>query len=351
VFVANAWYVAAWSRDVTTKLIERIILRESIVLYRLRDGTAVAMENRCPHRNMPLSEGRLLDDRIRCVYHGLEFDHQGRCTHIPGQRLPAQNTKSFARTYPVTEKYGWVFIWMGDPARADPALVPGFHSKLVDDQWDSANGTSMLKCGYLLVLDNLLDLSHVAYVHSSTNGNPEVAEQALVDTQSTDSSVRVTRTMRNIPPAPAFAEIAKYRENIDRWQVTNFYPPGYIHIVNGSRSANSNSSVEDEFDTVGRWGFEVYWALTPETERSTHGFWVSIYRKTDVPGTMADRFRSNTADIITEDVVVYEAQQRAIDLNHKADTGDVSSRLMIKADQGLLHARKILQRLSLAEQQ
>ena len=103
----------------------------------------------------------------------------------------------------------------------------------------------MLKCGYRLILDNLLDLSHVAYVHSSTNGNPEVAERAVVETQATESSVRVTRTMRDIPPAPAFAEIAKYRENIDRWQVTNFYPPGYIHIINGSRSSDSNSPLDE----------------------------------------------------------------------------------------------------------
>ncbi|MEJ0068818.1 MAG: hypothetical protein WDO24_08935 [Pseudomonadota bacterium] len=100
---------------------------------------------------------------------------------------------------------------------------------------DNVSGTSRLKCGYRLVLDNLLDLSHVAYVHSSTNGNPEVAENAVVETSASPTSVRVSRTMLDIPPAPAFAQIAGYTGNIDRWQIANFHAPSYIHIVNGSR--------------------------------------------------------------------------------------------------------------------
>ena len=272
--------------------------------------------------------------------------------HIPGEEAAAAQrwgTKPLVKTYPVTEKHGWVFIWMGDPERANSNLIPSFHDKLEDDAWNSANGTSHLKCGYRLILDNLLDLSHVAYVHSSTNGNPEVAEKAQVETKESESSVRVTRTMRDIPPAPAFAQIANYRTNIDRWQVTNFYPPAYIYIINGSRLASANSSLDDVLDTIGHWGFEVYWALTPETERSTHGFWVSTYRKADVFGEMVQKFSTNTAEIIAEDVSIYEAQQRAIDLAADGRDCDVASRITIKADRGLMHARKIIQKMSLAD--
>ena len=136
-FIANAWYVAAWSRDVTARLIERIILQQSVVLYRLADGTPVGLENRCPHRNMPLSEGWLIDDRVRCFYHGLEFDSGGRCVHIPGQRLPGDN-KPAVKTYPVAEKYGWLFIWMGDPALADQA----FNSPAFTESSSTSNGTA-----------------------------------------------------------------------------------------------------------------------------------------------------------------------------------------------------------------
>src|SRR5581483_2243675 len=99
----------------------------------------------------------------------------------------------------------------------------------------------------------------------------------------------------------------------------------YIHIVNGSRSAGSNRQFDSELDTVGNWGFEVYWALTPETNKSTYGFWVSTYRKTDVFGPMANRFYENSIKIIDEDLAIYEAQQRAIALGSLGDDADVES--------------------------
>jgi phenylpropionate dioxygenase-like ring-hydroxylating dioxygenase large terminal subunit len=347
--VLNAWYVAAWSKDVTQTLLPRTILNRPVVLYRLRDGTAVALENRCPHRNLPLSDGKLEADRIQCGYHGLVFDHTGRCVHIPSEEL-SQPDHKFVTTFPVAEKYGWLFVWMGDPSGADVALLPAFHDKLIDHRWGNASGTSLIKCGYRLVLDNLLDLSHVAYVHNSTNGNAEVAENAVVEASTEGTSVRVSRIMRDIPPAPAFAEIAGYTGNIDRWQVANFHAPSYIHIINGSRPAGPNTPIESESDTVGNWGFEVYWALTPETQKSTYGFWVSTYRKTDVFGPMAERFYENSIKIIDEDLAIYQSQQRAIEFHSDADDADVQSQMAIKADKALGYARRIIRKMHQDEQ-
>ncbi|RYD91560.1 MAG: aromatic ring-hydroxylating dioxygenase subunit alpha, partial [Sphingomonadales bacterium] len=121
--VRNAWYVAAWVQDLADgKPLAMTILDEPIVLYRTATGRVVALEDRCVHRLAPLSLGRCEGDNLRCMYHGLLFDPDGKCVEIPGQEMiPA---KARVRAYPVVERHSWLWVWMGDPARADAALVP-----------------------------------------------------------------------------------------------------------------------------------------------------------------------------------------------------------------------------------
>ena len=137
-FLKNCWYVAAWSRDVGRELFGRVLLNEYIVLYRKEDGTPVALENRCPHRNLPLSEGNLVGDEIECGYHGMIFNCDGACTHLPGsEEAPGWAT---VRRYPVAERNGWVFYWPGDPALADEALLPDYHKHNENKDWIRAQG-------------------------------------------------------------------------------------------------------------------------------------------------------------------------------------------------------------------
>jgi nitrite reductase/ring-hydroxylating ferredoxin subunit len=84
-FVRNAWYVAGWSQDLgKDQLLARTILNQPVVLYRKADGGVAALEDRCAHRFAPLSAGRLVgDDRVQCLYHGLEFDPAGNCAKNP----------------------------------------------------------------------------------------------------------------------------------------------------------------------------------------------------------------------------------------------------------------------------
>jgi phenylpropionate dioxygenase-like ring-hydroxylating dioxygenase large terminal subunit len=345
-FIENAWYVAGWSEEIGSQLTPRLLLNRPIVLYRRADGTPVALEDSCPHRNLPLSVGRLVEDQIQCAYHGLRFNHEGSCVHVPGEKtLPG---RPVVRSYPVAERHGWVFVWMG-AAPAKEELLPRFHHRLIDENWNNVHGSMVLNCGYRLILDNLLDLSHVAFVHSSTNGTPEVAEKADLQTTSKDQSVRVTRVMRDVPPAPAFKSIGGYSDNIDRWQVTNFHAPSFIHIVNGSRPTAPVAPTSAELNTVAHWGFEVYWALTPETDRSTRGYWASVFRRTDVSEANVEAFRRNTMLILQEDVTLYDAQQRAIDLRAAGAEQDITSGIGLRADEGLVRARAIIQRLHLKE--
>ncbi len=190
-FLKNHWNVAAWGEDVGRTPLDRVLLGDSVCLYRKEDGTPVALENRCPHRNLPLSEGKLIGDIVQCAYHGLEFGTDGVCTHVPGQsEVPAW---ARVKSYPVVERDRWLFIWMGDPAMADHDTIPDFHASLSDPDWDVVTGQAYVAAGYRLVLDNLLDLSHLAYVHTSSTGSSQVAEKADLTTEVHGDIVEITR--------------------------------------------------------------------------------------------------------------------------------------------------------------
>src|SRR5688572_2143212 len=145
-FVNNAWYVCAMSDEVGRTPLGRVALKQPLVLFRKEDGTPVILEDRCVHRRLPLSLGRLIGDTLQCAYHGLRFDCDGACVHIPGQRSipPTARVKS----YPAVERYGWVYAWMGDPERADPGAIPDFPRRVDDPEWRSLRGLLPIKCNY-----------------------------------------------------------------------------------------------------------------------------------------------------------------------------------------------------------
>src|SRR5690606_34546041 len=116
------------------------------------------------------SRGRREGDCLRCMYHGLKFDRSGQCVEIPAQDRIPPNAR--VRVFPVEERHRWVWIWMGDPARADPSLIPDTHW-LDDPQWRSLEGYTHYSTDYLLIADNLLDLAHLPYVHPTTLGGSE----------------------------------------------------------------------------------------------------------------------------------------------------------------------------------
>ena len=122
-WIRNAWYVAGWSHELEPgRILARLIIDQPLALYRKTDGQVVVLEDRCCHRFAPLSMGRLEQDDLRCMYHGLKFAPDGRCVEIPGQKLIPQS--AFVRRYPAVERGGWIWIWMGDEALADPASIP-----------------------------------------------------------------------------------------------------------------------------------------------------------------------------------------------------------------------------------
>ncbi len=347
-FLMNHWYVAAWSNEITRTPLSRRLLGRLVCLYRRQDGTPVALDDRCPHRNLPLSCGKLIGDEIQCGYHGLRFAPDGKGTKVPGEETVPKWCR--VDSFPLAERFGWTFIWLGDPALADEAKVPAFHTALDDPEWGYASGRLLVKCGYRMMLDNLLDLSHLAYVHDTTTGNADVGEAAKVlVTSNDDTHVRQVRIMRDVAAAPAFAFYGQYgTSRIDRWQCTNYFAPSYIHINNGSRFPQAN----DDFDVnndLGHWGFRVYHALTPETDTSTHQFWAVPRRKDMVSDKHADLWQQQMDGVLEEDHVVYVHQQRYLADDPLATDNDVRPEGAIEADKGLYRARAIIRRLAQSE--
>jgi vanillate O-demethylase monooxygenase subunit len=161
-YLRNCWYVAAWADALGDKPLSRVILEEPVAMFRDADGVAHAVGGRCPHRFAPLGNGSVVDGALACPYHGLRFDGAGACVFNPhpGGQLPDNRLP----VYPLVEMHGLLWIWMGDAAKADPALVPDF-SWLTDPRWEAVRGSVIAEGHYELYSDNILDLSHANFVH------------------------------------------------------------------------------------------------------------------------------------------------------------------------------------------
>ena len=304
-FVRNAWYVAAWSHDLGRALLPRTILGENVVLFRTENGDPAALRDRCPHRLLPLSQGRLEGDAVQCGYHGLTFDGAGVCVGAPTQdTLPANAT---VQSYKVADRLGMVWIWMGDPALADPDDIydlPEYH----DPAWGVAHGDALfVKANYLLLCDNLCDPTHVNYVHPTTLGDPEIPD-APVSHQREDWGVATKRWTLDSKPIGFLKAFGGFddRDKVDRWQIYDMHVPTTAIIDFGGAVAGTGAP-----DGGGEKRIQLYSChfMTPETETTTFDYWLHVRNfAADDPSVgegISDQFRIAFA----EDKVVLEAIQ------------------------------------------
>ncbi|MBT9486817.1 MAG: aromatic ring-hydroxylating dioxygenase subunit alpha [Rubrivivax sp.] len=336
----NAWYAAAYDVEVQRQLTSRTVANQKMVLYRQLDGQVVALEDACWHRLLPLSMGRLDGDELVCGYHGLVYNAQGQCTHMPSQETI--NPSACVRAYPVAEKHRFVWVWPGDPLLADPALIPDLHWNH-DPAWAADGKLITVACDYRLVLDNLMDLTHETFVHGSSIGNREVAEAPFVTTHG-DRFATVTRWMENIEPPPFWAsqlyQARGYRGKVDRWQIIRFEAPCTVTIDVGVAPAGSGAPQGDRSQGVN--GF-VLNTISPQTDTTCHYFWAFARNYCLTEQRLTHQLREGVAGIFREDEAVLEAQQQAIN----ARPGHRFYNLNI--DAGAMWARKLIDRLVAAE--
>lgn len=320
-FLRNSWYVAAWDREVSRSPLARTFLDEPVVLYRKEGGSAVALEDRCCHRQLPLSMGKLEGDELRCGYHGLKFDASGKCVAIPGQSsIPPQ---ARVRAYPIVEKYRWLWIWMGDPGKADPALIPDWRWTESPEWAFSRPERVRLQCNYQLISDNVLDVTHLAYVHGSSIGATSITEFPA-KVERAERLVRLTRWIRDRPPPPLYKKAGAFPGNVDRWQIVEHVPPCFT--VNFAGCQDGERRIE----------LMALSAPTPESARATHYFF-GFVRNFWLNDEDAERtFCSDMVKVFNEDFPVLEAQQRMHDANPDAP------RIDIQVDAAPLAARRML---------
>lgn len=331
-FPMNAWYAAAWDVEVKRELLPRTIADVPVVLYRKENGAPVALADACWHRLLPLSKGRLDGDRVVCGYHGLQFDDSGRCVYMPSQETI--NPSACVRSFPITQKHRFLWIWLGDPALADPEQVPDLHWN-DDPDWVSDGRMIRVKCNYRLVVDNLMDLTHETYVHDSSIGNDAVAEAPFTVTHS-EKTATVTRWMNDIEPPPFWREQLGKPGAVDRWQIINFEAPCTIAIDVGVAPAGSGAPAGDRSKGVNGY---VLNTITPETESTCLYFWAFARNYDTGNQARTHDLREGVARIFGEDEIILEAQQKAIEAN----PDHIFYNLNI--DAGSMWARKLIDRM------
>lgn len=343
-YLRNAWYVAAWSDDLTDgQLLGRTILKEPIVLYRKSDGHVAALQDRCPHRFAPLHMGQIVNgDCIQCPYHGLEFNSSGACVLNPHgtKNIPP---RARVRSYPVTEKHKAIWIWMGEKA-PDLTKVPDF-SVLdnVPEMHATKRDRITIRANYELIIDNLLDLSHGSFLHAGILGNSETVEAEItVDLDGND--VVVGRHASNATAPGLFAILMPSKpDRIDKFTRMRWMAPSNLRLVTGICMPGA----VPESGT----GYHAIHMLTPESDRTTHYFFTAV--RFNVL-TSDDQLNAQIQDKISttrrfafeeQDAPVIEAQQEIID-NSLTSVDPV----ILAIDVGPVRYKQVLRKLIHAEQ-
>jgi vanillate O-demethylase monooxygenase subunit len=332
----NQWYCAAFGHELRQTPMARMFLNEPVVMYRRTDGAPVAFEDRCCHRRAPLSAGKVEGDNLRCGYHGLVYEPSGEVIWAPGQDHLPQGAR--VRRYPIVEKHGWIWIWMGDAALADSQTAPAY-DKYDDPAWASYCELIPVKSNYFLVVDNLLDLSHLPFLHAATIGSPEDTNPKLTWERGSDSikGVRIARGLS--PSARNLVEGLDFR--FDRTQIMLFEPPSQVTI-----DILSNEYGKEYGDSASRMNRRIiiYDAITPETDTTCHYFWAIARDYAIHDAKMTELGLRATSAAFHEDQIMLERQQRTIDLDPTA------AQIDLVGDAGSLQARRIMERLVNAEQ-
>jgi vanillate O-demethylase monooxygenase subunit len=263
----------------------------------------VALRDLCPHRYLPLSQGQVKDDEIHCGYHGLAFDRTGQCTLAPDQETIPPNAR--VASYPVADRMGLTWVWMGDAAAADPADIfdlPQYR----DPTWGVGYGDALhVEANYLLLCDNLCDPTHVVYVHPTTLGVPgEVSE--TVTYERTDWGVETARWTLDSEPIAFHKAFGNFTGTVDRWQFYLMHVPSVSIIDFGSAAAGAGARDGRRDDCIQVFSCHF---MTPETESTTYDYWLHVRNFAAEDDSVSERISDQFRTAFAEDKVVLEAIQ------------------------------------------
>lgn len=342
-YLRNTWYVAAWCDEVKDKPLGRKLLGENVVLYRDMKRDIVAAGGLCPHRFAPLHLGKVIDGAIECPYHGLRFNTEGRCVHNPDGdgRLPAG---ARLKTFPVVERWGCAWIWMGDAEKADASRIPTYSFLSDPTRYRPVTGRLHVRANYRYITDNLIDAAHLRMVHSTSLHCEMLSKAKTVMVKEADGGIWANRLGENGLPPPIFAMLWRATRGdmdgpMDHWAEARWDAPSMV--MDNTGVAMHGQPRETGIETKNSH------FLTPETETTTHYFW-SICRDFDLDNPELDEaVREGTEQaFVNEDEVMLHALQEAI--------GDKEfwslKPALLQADIGAVEVRRTLDKMIAAEQ-
>jgi phenylpropionate dioxygenase-like ring-hydroxylating dioxygenase large terminal subunit len=332
-FLRNTWYVAAWSHEIATDgMFARTITQIPLLFWRDRSGKIAAIDDRCCHRAAPLSKGRREGDCIRCMYHGLLFDTTGKCIEIPSQEFIPPAAK--VRAYPVVERFKWVWVWMGEAAKADASLIPDTHY-LDDPEWRGTPGYLHYDANYLLITDNLLDFSHLSYVHEKTLGGSAKYAGLRPKVTCHDRSIHVERWLIDDEPAPFLRDLKTWSGDVDRWNIYSVLLPGVMLMDSGSAPTGTGAPEGRRVDAALFFGCQ---AVTPETANTSHYFFQQSHGFALDDSSVTEKLTRSVLAGFQEDMDIIVAQQRMLDMNPHTPL------LAMRMDVALASFRSILEK-------
>ena len=335
-YLRNTWYVASWSADLPQgELVGRTICEQPIVLYRCLDASPAAIVDQCAHRFAPLSRGRVCGERVECPYHGLRYDETGHCVENPHGRIsPALHIASF----PVVERHSLVWVWLGEQA-ADATLIPDFsHLDAGAPGIVSKRDSMVLDVDFRLMIDNLLDLSHVNFLHDGLLGHPGMID-ARVELREDGRTLYVTRTSNAVAPPKLFDLM--YRNDgapVDTWAEMRWDAPGCLR--NHAGVCPPGAARDEGMTVIGTH------LLTPMTA-TTCLYHIAAVQIGGLPAgeteaeIAAQLSRLRRFAFEEQDRPMVEAQQRAYD---RAGGPTALKPVMLSIDSGPLRARRLLDR-------
>lgn len=337
-FLRNSWYVAAWDSEIPAEgLFARTLLNEPVLLFRNISGTVRALRDQCPHRFVPLHIGKRCGDTIQCAYHGLEFDESGACVRNPhGEgHIPP---RARVHAYPVVERHSMIWIWMGEIDQADPQKIPDF--PFMDrESFEIAQGYLLAKANYLLEVDNIMDLSHVEFLHPTTLGAPGISA-VDPETRREGNEIWSRRLIRNhiLPDFLYKANDIPAGTPVDRWMEVCWRPPACMTLDVGSTPAGQPRE-------AGKASTQSH-IFTPETDETTH-YWFGIgFPKT--MGTLAAELATSRIEGLripfeTEDLPMIEMQQARMG---KTDFWDMKPVILRSDAAGVQVRRRLAQMIN-----
>lgn len=336
-FLRNNWYAAMWARDLGVRPVSRTLLNERIVLFRTASGAVGALEDCCCHRAAPLSKGEVDGELLVCGYHGLRFNSDGECVLVPQQKHipPGAQVKS----YPSHEKWKLIWIWMGEPDKADTNLIPNLYW-LEDENWFGEPGYIHVKANYQFIVDNLLDFTHVTYVHKNTLAGDPAEAAVPMKVERVDNGLRVRRLLEGTVPPPLFAKAGNFKGRVDRWQYATWYAPSTVCLDVGCATAGTGAASGDRSRGISIWSSHI---ITPETAETSHYMYCYVRNFALNDPEMSRLLHEGASAAYAEDADILEA------LQFNRANGSLDGLIDINSDGPQLQARRMIDAMIKAE--